>query len=121
MATTYTHMPRRGKLRKDTFTGAAAIAASVTAVKASEVLGVTLHLSGNPTTSENFTITLNANAGAVYDTELESQDLSSPAQTDGRWLPTTPMFLEPGDALDIAYDNTDGNTYGVQVTMMEAL
>ena len=80
------------------------------------LVSVTLHMSAAPTTSESFTITLDANAGAVYDTLLYSLDLSISSVTNLIWVPDAPLLLEGGDAVDVAYANTDGRTYGVQIT-----
>jgi len=80
------------------------------------LISVTLHMSAAPTTSENFTVTLDANAGAAYDTLLYSLDLSVSSVTNLLWQPDEPLLLEGGDAIDVAYANTDGRTYGVQIT-----
>ena len=103
---------------KSNSTGSAAIAASM-AVPSGDtyrIISVTLHFSAAPTTSENFTITLDANAGAAYDTLLYTLDLSTGSTVDLLWQPDAPLYLEGGDALDVAYTNTDTGTYGVQIT-----
>jgi len=69
-----------------------------------------------PTTSENFTITLDANAGPAYDILLYTVDPAAAAATSLLWQPDQPLLLEAGDQIDIAYTNTDGRTYGVQIT-----
>jgi hypothetical protein len=97
--------------------GAGAIAA-VVEVPISQIYKiehVTLHLSAAPTTSEDFTITLDANAGAAYDTLLQTTDLSSSSTTDLVWYPDASLHLTGGDALDIEYLNTDGALYGLEV------
>jgi hypothetical protein len=102
-------------------TGAAGLATSCTVPVGDtyRVHSVTLHLNAAPTTSEDFTITLDADAGAAYDTLLYSLDLSTASTTDLLWQPDAPLFLEGGDALDVAYTNTDTGTYGVQITVEE--
>lgn len=106
---------------KTNATGAAAIAASDTVPSdwpsLYKLVSVTLSLNVAPTTSENYTITLNANAGAAYDVLLYSLDLSAVSVTDLVWFPDAPLLLEAGDAIDVAYANTDTKTYGVQITM----
>ena len=84
-----------------------------------ELLSVTLHLNAAGTTSEDFTITLDANAGHVYDALLYSVDLSAASTTDVVWVPSGPwpLILEGGDAVDVAWFNTEGRTYGVEITM----
>jgi len=101
-------------------TGAAAIAASVT-VPASDtyqLISVTMHADAAATTSENFTVTLDANAGAAYDTLLYALDLSAASTVDLLWQPDVPLFLEGGDAVDVAFANSDTDTYGVQITVL---
>lgn len=102
-------------------TGGNALAASfsVPVGHTYKLISVTLHMSAAPTTSENFTITLDANAGAPYDTLLYSLDLSVSSVTNLLWQPDTPLLLEGGDAIDVAYLNTDVGTYGVQITAEE--
>ena len=99
-------------------TGGNAIAASMAVPTGAtfRLVSVSLNMSAAPTTSENFTITLNANAGAVYDVLLYSLDLSTGSTTDVVWFPDELMLLEGGDAVDVAYANTDTGTYGVQIT-----
>ena len=102
-------------------TGAAAIATSMTvpAGRTYQLLSVSLKYNTAPTTSESFTITLNANAGAAYDTLLYTIDPSLTSITSLIWQPEQPMYLEGGDAIDVAYTNTDTRTYGVQITAAE--
>jgi hypothetical protein len=107
--------PRR-IMNKTSATGSAAIAATHTATGWEEVLSVTLHFSSAPTTSENLTITLDANDGAAYDTLLYSIDPSASSVTDLVWFPDGTLVMENGDAIDVAYTNTDTRTYGVQIT-----
>lgn len=96
-------------------TGAAAIAASYAPSAAFRLLQVTVHFDAAPTTSENLTITLNANDGAAYDTVLYSTDPSTGSVTDIVYLPEQPIYCEAGDAIDVAFANTDTNTYGVRI------
>jgi hypothetical protein len=85
-----------------------------------QLVSVSLNLNAAPTTSENYTITLDALAGAEYDIVLYSLDLSAGSTTDVFWFPDQPLYLVGGDAVDVAYTNTDGRTYGVQITVREA-
>jgi len=82
-----------------------------------QLVSVSIALDAAPTTSENFTITLNANAGAEYDVLLYSLDLSVGSTTDLMWSPESDIILGGGDSIDVAYTNTDTGTYGVQITM----
>lgn len=77
---------------------------------------ITLHLSAAGTTSEAFTITLNATDGGTYDTLLFSQDLSKGAVTDLVWVPEGgPMLFENSDSIDAAWNNAEGRTYGLRI------
>jgi len=120
MATEY-QTANRQALIKEQATGAVAISLSLAAKRVSRVMTVTLKLSAAPTTSENFTITLNALAGVAYDTLLYSVDLSASSTTALIWYPDGELWLEPGDSIDVAYTNTDTRTYGVQITFVEEL
>lgn len=102
-------------------TGTGALAQTATAVRVSQVASVTLHLDSIPTTSEALTITLDAVAGAAYDVLLYSLDLAAVSAADLVWFPNEEIWLEPGDALTVAYANSDGATYGVQTTLMEMM
>ena len=101
-------------------TGAAAIAGSITVPASAtyQLISVTMHADAAATTSENFTITLDANAGAAYDTLLYALDLSAASTVDLLWQPDAPLLLEGGDAVDVAFANTDTDTYGVQITVL---
>ena len=100
-------------------TGAVAIASTMTVPvgQTYRLVSVTLHLDAAPTTSELFTVTLDAQAGAAYDTLLYSVDPAAHAMTDLVWLPDEELFFGGGDAIVVAYANTDVATYGVQTTM----
>ena len=100
-------------------TGAVAIATSVTVPASNTYIlrHVSLALNAAPTTSEAFTITLDANAGAAYDVLLYSLDLAAGSTTDLVWFPDEPLYLEGGDAVDVVYTNTDTGTYGLQITV----
>jgi len=120
--TAYNLTKQAGHFKVETATAASgAIAASYTASRVARITSVTLNLDAAPTTSENFTITLNAVAGAAYDTLLYSVDLSTDSTTDVVWMPDQPLWLQPGDAIDVAYANTDDNTYAVSISALEAV
>jgi len=80
------------------------------------LVSVTCHFNAAPTTSEVFTVRLDANAGAIYDTLLYSLDPSATAATDIIYHPADEQILEGGDAIDVQYDNTDARNYGAQIT-----
>ena len=107
------------KLSVITGTGTAAIAVSGTAQARGprRLLSVRTHFGGTPTTSENFTITLNSNAGTAYDTILVKNDLAAGSVTDLVYVPDEKIDLSAGDAIDVAYPNTDTKQYGVELTL----
>ena len=96
-------------------TGAAAIAEAVSPGTTFRLLAVLLHLSAAPTTSENFTVTVDAGDGAAYDTVLHKEDLSVGSVTD-LIIPFGKGYeFAPNDEIDIAYTNTDVRTYGLRI------
>lgn len=98
-------------------TGSGAIATSYAPAADFWLESVTLHLSSSGSTAEDFAITLNANDGGAYDTVLLSQDLSSPATTDLVYAPTGGRLLcESGDAIDVAWPNSESRVYGLRIT-----
>ena len=74
-------------------TGAAAIATSYAPGVAFWLEGVTCHFNSAPTTSEDFTITLNAKAGAVYDAVLMRVNLALAAGVSRQSM----WYYESGD------------------------
>ena len=98
--------------------GPIAVAAATPAGATYRLMSVTCHFSAAPTTSEDFTITLDALAGAEYDTLLYSVDPSVTSATDIIWFPDGwELMTTGGDVIDAAFANTDLVTYGVQVTL----
>lgn len=105
-------------------TGAAAISESLTPSNLGnrpfKILGIRLHFDSAPSTSENFTVTLNDGNGAAYDTVLYKRDLSVGSVTD-LVLDRSDLHLDEGhmfkktDQIDIAFTNTDTNTYGLVI------
>jgi hypothetical protein len=99
-----------------TDTSAVALSSSCAAQDVLIVKQVTIHFSAAPTTSENLVFTLDANAGAAYDTVVYTVDPSVSSMTDLVWIPDDgALVLVAGDALDITYTNTDTGTIGVTV------
>ena len=81
------------------------------------VVSVTLHLNAASVTHENFTITLDAVNGAAYDTVLYLLDPTDASTVNLLWQPDQTLYLIGGDALDVAWANTDGRVWGLLVTM----
>lgn len=107
-------------IRKDYTTATSgALALSSKAIKASKIVSVSCKFNTAPSTSENFTVTLDTNAGATYDVLLYSMNPSTDSTTDIFWMPDNDIYLETGDEIDVAFANTDNRTYGVQITLLE--
>jgi len=81
------------------------------------ILSVSCNFSIAPTTSENFTITINDVLGPAYDLLLYTLDPSAAATSDILWQPDEELMLVGGDALDVAFANTDGRTWGIVFTV----
>lgn len=80
------------------------------------LVSVSCNFNAAPTSSEDFTITLDANAGAVYDLLLYTLDPGTASVSDILWQPDEEVILEGGDEIDVLYDNTDARNYGAQIT-----
>jgi len=79
-----------------------------------ELLGVRLHVKGAaPTTSENFTVTLDATEGSPYDVVPYIKDMDG--VNDVVWVPERPLYFAVGDELDFAWTNTETKQYGLAV------
>jgi len=72
-----------------------------------------------PTTSENYTITLNYPEGGEYSVLLLSEDPSSGSVTSIVYQPDSDLILADGDTLTIAHPNTDGRLIAVQIRTQE--
>lgn len=112
-------MPKFGVRELDALfsiaTGAAAIAKTLAPGLKFRLLRVELHLSAAPTTSEDFTITLDAGDGSAYDVVLYTRDLSVGSVTD-LVVPFGDGYeFEADDEIDVAYTNTDTKTYGLRL------
>jgi hypothetical protein len=76
---------------------------------------VRLTVNTAPTTSENFTVTLDSGLGAAFDLCPCSLDLSGSSVTDYLWQPDRVESYESDDALVFGWANTDGRTWGLEV------
>lgn len=97
-------------------TGTGAIATTHTATEDERLYSITCKFSSAPTTSENLTATWNKVAGAAYDVVILSTDPSASSATSVVYIPDESLLLRSGDAIDVAFTNTDGNTYGVEIS-----
>lgn len=79
-----------------------------------QLLGFELAVNTAPTTSQVFTVTKNAGAGAAYDTLAYSNDLSVGSITDLIYYFDVPIKCHnKDDVVNFAYTNTDARTYGL--------
>ncbi len=74
---------------------------------------VRVHLSAAGGAAEDLTATMDAGAGAAYDTVILSQDMAAVA--DLVYRPERPHIFSATDELDFAYANTNTRTYGIEV------
>ena len=76
---------------------------------------IIIHFSEAPTTSENLIVTYTNENSDAYTTELHNEDPSAESTTDLVLEWDNGFVLDPGDAIKIAYPNTDENTIGITV------
>ena len=93
-------------------TGAVAIATTLAPARAFQLLEVRVHLS-DAGGAGNLTATVDAAAGAAYDLNIITQDMT--AITDYVWQPSYPMFFASGDEIDFAWANANTRTYGLTI------
>lgn len=96
-------------------TGASTLAATTALAAEFKLIQITIKFSAAPTTSENLTITLNANDGSAYDTILLSTDPSVTSATDIVFELDGYSDFEAGDEIKVDFANTDTVTYGVRI------
>jgi hypothetical protein len=97
-------------------TGSGAMSETITIERPSKILSIMLHLSSIGATSENFTVAIDSDEGTAYDTTLIAQDMD----TVTNYFTNEPIYLAPGDDIDLTYTNTDASTWGVQVVWGDA-
>lgn len=111
----YQSGPRR--YVRATATGAAALSERVEVGQASRVLWAGVKFSVAPTSTENLVIAYDSASGAAYDVTLLTYDPSAESATAVSWEPDEAIYLMPGDALSVAYTNTDTTTWGLTVLL----
>jgi len=103
-------------------TGAAAVAGVVAPGVAFQIECIRIHLSaaGGAVGNVNLIATIDAGAGATYDTVILTQDMT--AITDLVWQPTRPIrctfvaaTVAASDHIDIVYANGSNRDYGLTV------
>ena len=99
-----------------TGTAALGFAGTVPAGQHYRVISVSCNFNAAPTTSENFTVELDAAAGTAYDLSLYTLDPAAGATSDILWQPDEEIILEGGDAIDVTFANSDNRNFGAQIT-----
>lgn len=98
----------------ETFSGSEAVKIVLTSGTEFELLEVKLHVNVAPSTSENFTITRDADEGTYWDELIRSQNMAG--TTDFIWdLRDTPLRYQPNDKLTFDWLNSDSRTWGLEV------
>jgi hypothetical protein len=81
-----------------------------------KLVAFTLHASAAPTTGDVLYVRLKSALGAAYDAVLYSLNLSTASTTDILKSDfELPLF--DGDAIQVEFANSDGNTFGIQVIL----
>lgn len=93
-------------------TGAVAIASTLAPARAWQLEEIRVHLSAAGGAG-NLTAIMDAGAGAAYDLNIVTQDMTSVINLI--WQPSRPMVFDAGDEIDFAYANANGRTYGLEV------
>ncbi len=113
-----------GAIVKTSETGNGAIDVSFAAIRACRLLSVTVVFDDTPTTlGDLLTVTMNSEAGSEYDVLMYCIDPAAVGAydiiaSDADW---GLIHLVDGDSIDVAFQNDDRNTYGVQITIEEMM
>lgn len=99
-----------GTIRATAASGAISVTVSPEGDWQIEEVRVHLNAAGGAGT---LTVTQDANAGAEYDTVLDTQDMTAVANF--LFQPTRPHLFSAGDKVVIAWANANNKTYGVEV------
>ncbi len=111
----YVYIKRRAMVA-ETFTTADTVKVAVAPGAPFEFIGFEIHLSSAPTTSEAFTLTVDADAGALFDTLLYTQDFSADSVVSKIWYPDKRLLYPNGkDIIRVAWTNTDTRNYGLKL------
>ena len=98
-------------------TGSGAMAETLAAGEAFQLLEVRVHLNTASATAENLTITMDAGiGGTAYDTVLLTKGMNT--VKDYIWCPSPeePRYFSATDELDFAWANSNSRTWGLEVT-----
>ena len=93
-------------------TGAVALATTLAPGRAFQLLEVRIHLN-EAGGAGNLTATVDNNAGAAYDLNLITQDMTT--IVDFVWQPEYPIHFDKSDEIDFAWANAGTKTYGLEI------
>ena len=106
---------KRSKIHKFITTGAGNISFTVTPGYAFRLVGAEIHLSAAGG-ANSMTITRDSGDGAVYDTLLDSQDLTLLTDYVKTW---DNLYGDADDSLVVAWTNGSSRTYGLTIRLEE--
>lgn len=100
---------------EDTVAPIVAVAMAETFAPTSKTLvhAIQVKISAAPVAADSMTFTLDAAAGAAYDSLLLTKLMTG--VTSYAYYFSPPLPLDAGDEVDIAYANTDNRTVGVRI------
>ena len=78
-----------------------------------QFVGFELHATSANSTSENITVSVDADRGASWDTNIYTKDMNT--LVDLVYYPDKPILLEANDLMEFVYANTDAVTWGLKI------
>lgn len=81
--------------------------------------GFHINLNSAPTTSEDFTVDLDAASGSDFDDNIYTEDFSVLSTTDLINMFEEPIVLETGDIIIFSWANSDTKTWGLKMIYEE--
>ena len=80
-----------------------------------KLMGIRGHLGVAPTTSEVIALTVDSHRGAAFDALIKSQDLQGLTDWHYVFPDEENLPFDKDDIIRVAWDNTDGRTYGFEI------
>jgi len=101
------------KYTAETFAGTETVKVAIKPKGPYEFMGISIHLGAAPATSENITVTVDADAGSAFDVVADNANLQSLA--DHATPKENHKVCSAKDVLRVAWSNTDLKTYGLKL------
>lgn len=98
--------------------GTGVMSATITPGYKFEIESVRLHITSGPGGSGSFTVNVDSTAGAEYDYNVITEDMTSVSDVARTFTPGE-MSFAVGDALVFAWANAGGKTWGLEVHIRE--